>query len=174
MVASLDPSRNIKQIQNAGLGAGASGSFFFFTNDKKFIMKTMSILEVKQMLRVLAIYLEHLEQNKDNTYIAKIYGIFTISMDKFSPISVMIMENVLPNIKHSELQFTFDMKGSQINREVLKSKTSRDLLNDAPTGGKVLKDLDFLRLKELKKFINFSNKDWHTIVTNLSNDIQLL
>ena len=57
---------------------------------------------------------------------------------------------------------------------MLKSKTSRDLLNDAPTGGKVLKDLDFLRLKELKKFINFSNKDWHTIVTNLSNDIQLL
>ena len=51
-------------------------------------------------------------RNKDNTYIAKIYGIFTISMDKFSPISVMIMENVLPNIKHSELQFTFDMKGS--------------------------------------------------------------
>lgn len=47
MIDSLDPSKNIKQIQNAGLGAGASGSFFFFSNDKKFIMKTMSILEVK-------------------------------------------------------------------------------------------------------------------------------
>ena len=78
MLKSLDPSENIKQIQNAGLGAGASGSFFFFTNDKRFIMKTMSSLEVKQMLRVLANYLEHLETYKDETYIAKIYGMFTI------------------------------------------------------------------------------------------------
>lgn len=42
LINSLDPSKNIKQISNAGLGAGASGSFFFFCFDKKFIMKTMS------------------------------------------------------------------------------------------------------------------------------------
>ena len=72
----------------------------------------------------------------------------------------MIMENTLPNILHSELHYVFDMKGSQINREVLKDKTQCDLLKDAPTGGKVLKDLDFLRLKDLKKFIQFDGKDW--------------
>lgn len=79
------------------------------------------------MLRILANYLEHLETNKDNTYIAKIFGMFTITMDKFTPISVMIMENTLPNIIHSELHYTFDMKGSQINREVLKGKTKNEL-----------------------------------------------
>jgi hypothetical protein len=47
ILTSLEPSNNMKEIQSAGLGAGASGSFFFFSFDKKFIMKTMSSLEVK-------------------------------------------------------------------------------------------------------------------------------
>ncbi len=42
VLESLEPSVNIKQIQNAGLGAGASGSFFFFSSDKRFILKTMT------------------------------------------------------------------------------------------------------------------------------------
>lgn len=60
LIASLSPSVNIKQIQNAGLGAGASGSFFFFSQDKKFIMKTMSTTEVGHMQRILQTYFEHI------------------------------------------------------------------------------------------------------------------
>ena len=52
------------------------------------------------------------------------------------------------------------MKGSQINREVLKKLNVKELIRNGPTGGKVLKDLDFLRLKNLKKFINLNNDDW--------------
>ena len=37
-----------------------------------------------------------------------------------------------------------------------------------------MKDLDFLRLKEVKKFINFHNDDWSTIITNLTRDIDYL
>jgi hypothetical protein len=84
-------------------------------------------------------------------------------MDKFTPLSVMIMENGLPNILHSELHYTFDLKGSSVNREVLHKKSLTELRIDEPTGGKVLKDLDFLRLKDLKKFINFDNEDWSKI-----------
>lgn len=63
------------------------------------------------MIRILPAYLEHIENNF--SYIAKILGIYTIYMDKFTPISVMIMENGLPNIQHSELHYIFDLKGSQ-------------------------------------------------------------
>lgn len=76
MIESLNPSVNIKQIQNAGLGAGASGSFFFFSEDKKFIMKTMSTTEVGHMQRIMKTYLEHIQKN--NGVMAKILGIFTI------------------------------------------------------------------------------------------------
>ena len=56
LIESLEPSKNIKQIQGAGEGAGASGSFFFFASDKRFIMKTMSKKEIGHFLRVLPKY----------------------------------------------------------------------------------------------------------------------
>jgi 1-phosphatidylinositol-4-phosphate 5-kinase len=112
------------------LGEGASGSFFFFSEDKKFIMKTMTEAEVERMQEKLKTYLEHVL--KKNSIIAKILGIFKIKMDRFSPIFVMIMENTIPNIKNYELHYVFDMKGSQINREVLSSLPIKDL--NKPTG----------------------------------------
>ena len=87
---SLDPAENVKNIQNAGAGAGASGSFFFFASDRKFILKTMSSREVNQMLRILPSYYEHLDKNK-GTMIAKILGLFEVRIDMFEPISIMIM-----------------------------------------------------------------------------------
>jgi hypothetical protein len=52
------------------------------------------------MQRILESYLNYISTQK--SYLAKILGIFTIKMDKFSPISVLIMENTLPNIEHYE------------------------------------------------------------------------
>jgi 1-phosphatidylinositol-4-phosphate 5-kinase len=77
---SIEPSKNIKQIQNAGGGAGASGSFFFFSQDKKFLMKTMSHTEIKHMIRSLPAYLEHIDTYQ-NSLIATIYGIYSIKID---------------------------------------------------------------------------------------------
>jgi len=47
---SLDPSLNTKQIFSAGEGTGKSGSFFFFSFDKRFIIKTMNIGEKNTFL----------------------------------------------------------------------------------------------------------------------------
>ncbi len=52
----MEPSENILGIQNAGLGAGASGSFFFFSKDRRFILKTMNNKEVQHMIRMLPHY----------------------------------------------------------------------------------------------------------------------
>lgn len=66
------------------------------------------------------------------------------------------------------------MKGSQINREVLKKLNVKELIRNGPTGGKVLKDLDFLRLKNLKKFINLNNDDWTQINEYIKSDVGYL
>lgn len=100
LIASLDPSKNISSIQKSGEGAGASGSFFFFTSDKRFTMKTMSIKEINHLLRVLPQYYEHVDSFK-HSFIAKIYGIFTVRIDKFEPIHVMIMQNTMPEVPES-------------------------------------------------------------------------
>ena len=48
--ASLSPKFNLEQVFKAGEGAGKSGSFFFFSHDKKFIIKTMTDEELEEML----------------------------------------------------------------------------------------------------------------------------
>tara|TARA_B110000285_G_C15128459_1_gene621867 strand:+ start:2049 stop:2213 length:165 start_codon:yes stop_codon:yes gene_type:complete len=54
------------------------------------------------MIRILPSYYEHLDKNK-GTMIAKIYGLFEIRIDDFEPVSVMIMQNVLPSVPATEL-----------------------------------------------------------------------
>ena len=122
LTESLEPSKNIKQIQNAGEGAGASGSFFFFAADRRFIMKTMSQKEINHLLRVLPHYYEHVDTYPECT-IAKIFGIYSVTIDSFEPVHVMIMQNSMPNVPETELQYVFDMKGSSINRAELKKET---------------------------------------------------
>lgn len=39
---SLSPKYNLDMVFKAGEGAGRSGSFFFFSHDRKWIIKTMT------------------------------------------------------------------------------------------------------------------------------------
>ena len=78
------------------MGNKANGSFFFVSEDKKFIMKTMTETKVERIRNKLKTYLEHILTT--DSIMAKILGIFKIKMDRFSPIFVMIMENTMPNI----------------------------------------------------------------------------
>ena len=54
---SFNPLKNHDQVFKAGKGSGKSGSFFFLTHDKKFMIKTVSDSEVKLMLRILDDYI---------------------------------------------------------------------------------------------------------------------
>ena len=173
LIESLEPSKNIKQIQNSGEGAGASGSFFFFASDKRFIMKTMSKKEIGHFLRVLPKYYEHLDTNK-STYIARMYGIFSVKIDAFDSVHVMIMQNSLPNIPRTKLAYVFDMKGSTINREELKKVSSEELKKSPDSGGHVLKDLDYVRLKEMRRFMKMPAKLMIQMVKTINQDTKFL
>ena len=74
---SLSPALNSDRLFEAGEGAGKSGSFFFFSHDKKYLIKTMKENELQVMLRILPHYLEHHRRNPDSL-IAKIFGVFTV------------------------------------------------------------------------------------------------
>lgn len=109
---SLHPKYNEDMIFAAGEGAGRSGSFFFFSHDKRFIIKTMSKSELKLMRRILPDYVEHFK-NHPYSLIAKIFGVFTVKVASFSPVIVMLMENTLRTEKLDKL---FDLKGSWVDR----------------------------------------------------------
>ena len=50
LMKSLDPAVNAHNVFKAGEASGASGSFFFFSADKKFIVKTMTKDELNLFL----------------------------------------------------------------------------------------------------------------------------
>lgn len=77
----------------------------------------------------------------------------------------------MPDVKGTDLHYVFDMKGSQINREVLKDINKKQLESIPPTGGKVLKDLDYIRLKEMKEFMNIEQSIVKKILKQLTSDV---
>jgi hypothetical protein len=57
---SLSPKFNRDMVFKAGEGAGRSGSFFFFSHDRKFIIKTMTEQELDLFLEKLTAFKDHL------------------------------------------------------------------------------------------------------------------
>jgi len=62
---SLSIEENRRMIFNAGEGAGRSGSFFFFSYDNRFLIKTLLGPEKKIFLSILDDYIEHLKKTKN-------------------------------------------------------------------------------------------------------------
>ena len=91
---SLSPKHNRDMVFTAGEGAGRSGSFFFFSHDRKFIIKTMTKDELNLYLRLLPEFSKHFLNNK-NSLIAKIFGVFTIKTEHMKEVRVMLMENTM-------------------------------------------------------------------------------
>jgi 1-phosphatidylinositol-4-phosphate 5-kinase len=65
-------------IFSAGEGAGSSGSFFFFSNDNRFLIKTLKSNEKEILLGILKNYVEHIRKTNNKSLIARIYGLYTI------------------------------------------------------------------------------------------------
>lgn len=80
-------------IFKANQGEGASGSFFFHSKDRRFIIKTLQRNEKKILLQMLDDLITHYEKNP-NSLLARIYGMYTLKSQYFSSVDVVIMNNV--------------------------------------------------------------------------------
>mmetsp|Transcript_3020 Transcript_3020/g.4094 ORF Transcript_3020/g.4094 Transcript_3020/m.4094 type:complete len:317 (-) Transcript_3020:75-1025(-) len=140
--ASLSPKFNRKMVFKAGAGAGRSGSFFFYSHDRKFIVKTMTKPELKLFLKILPALAEH-HTNTPQSLLAKIFGVFTVKMRQAAPVHLMLMENVLRLKNKDNLKYIFDLKGSLVDRKV-KGVT------EAST---TLKDVNFLMAAKTNKHL---------------------
>jgi 1-phosphatidylinositol-4-phosphate 5-kinase len=132
---SLDILSNKEKVFMAGEGAGRSGSFFFFSNDNKLIIKTMRGSEKKVFLEMLEYYIAHIDSTENKSLLARIYGIYTIRSNRFRPIDVLVMENTAQT---QSKRYSFDLKGSLHNRRAPFRK------------GKIFKDLNMLEMQKRK------------------------
>lgn len=91
---SLNPEieNNIKRIFKAGEGMGKSGSFFFFSHDDKFLIKTMTSSDFAAFSKLFQAYFKHIKQYPESL-LARIYGVYSVQMDETDPVFLVLMGN---------------------------------------------------------------------------------
>lgn len=163
---SFDPDSNASLLKDIKESDGKSGSFFFFSYDKKFILKTITLSELNTISeKFLKSYISYLNVAFDSSIITKIYGIYSITLSNNSCITVILMQNL--NVFPSDLIFkVFDLKGSQVDRKT-KNLNKADNL-------KALKDLDFQWINDTYHISDFSKDAKEKILSSLDTDLSLL
>jgi len=70
------------------------------------------------MLSILDDLIIYFKQTNNNSLLARIYGIFTITTNVFKEIDVMIMRNTAVLLNDDSPVMMFDLKGSTANRYI--------------------------------------------------------
>ncbi|KAF5188317.1 Phosphatidylinositol 4-phosphate 5-kinase [Thalictrum thalictroides] len=113
---------------------GKSGSFFYLTNDDRYMIKTMKKSEVKVLLKMLSAYYKHV-RSFENTLVTKFFGLHCVKLNGPSQKKVRFV--IMGNLFCSEyvIHRRFDLKGSSHGRTTDKPEEEID-------GNTTLKDLD--------------------------------
>lgn len=118
---SFDLILNTAKLEEfAGPDGGKSGEFFYFSYDRKLIIKTMQWSEVVALRRRMILYGNYLANNA-TSFIAKIYGMYTFERLEMqhSKTHFLIMKNMSLGMTRQHVLRIFDMKGSEYDREVI-------------------------------------------------------
>ncbi|GER52537.1 phosphatidylinositol-4-phosphate 5-kinase family protein [Striga asiatica] len=119
---------------------GKSGSFFYLTNDDRYMIKTMKKAEVKVLLRMLNAYYNHVRAF-ENTLVTKYFGLHCVKLNG-QKVRFIIMGNLF--CSEYTIHRRYDLKGSTFGR--LTDKPESEI--DANT---TLKDLDLNFIFRLQK-----------------------
>jgi 1-phosphatidylinositol-4-phosphate 5-kinase len=139
----LDPADYLLSLTSkyilSELGSpGKSGSFFYFSRDYRFIIKTIRRSEHLFLRSVLERYWVYVRDNPQ-TLISRFYGLHRVKLPRGRKIHFVIMNNLFPS--HKDVHATYDLKGSTVGREYAEEKAREN-----PRA--VLKDLNWIRRGE--------------------------
>ncbi|KFY41404.1 hypothetical protein V494_03024 [Pseudogymnoascus sp. VKM F-4513 (FW-928)] len=162
----LDPADYLMSLTSkyilSELGSpGKSGSFFYFSRDYKYIIKTIHHAEHKLLRKILKDYYHHVEQNP-NTLLSQFYGLHRVKVPYGGKIHFVVMNNLFP--PHRDIHQTFDLKGSTIGRDY---KEDNVVNNPRAT----LKDLNWLRRNY---HLEFGPEKKNTFLEQMEHDVRLL
>mmetsp|Transcript_3452 Transcript_3452/g.2443 ORF Transcript_3452/g.2443 Transcript_3452/m.2443 type:complete len:167 (+) Transcript_3452:322-822(+) len=150
-------------VFKAGESQGKSGSFFFFSHDKKFLIKTMSTSDFKAFKKMFPMYFRAICQ-RPNSLLARIYGVYTIQKEDLEPVSLILMGNS-KNANDKMVEHVFDLKGSYVHREV-HGKTFKNTAT--------LKDVNLLNFCKEKNLLRFREQDRLQILEEMDRDVEVL
>ncbi|CAG8512693.1 7046_t:CDS:10 [Ambispora gerdemannii] len=139
---------------------GKSGSFFYFSRDYRFIIKTIHHTEHKFLRKILKEYYMHIKENP-NTLLSRFYGLHRVKLPRGSKIHFVVMNNLFP--PHRDIHEIYDLKGSTVGREYTKA--------DEQSKGAVLKDLNWTKRNRRLELGPIKRK---LFVEQLEKDVELL
>ncbi|KAI5479210.1 1-phosphatidylinositol-4-phosphate 5-kinase [Pseudohyphozyma bogoriensis] len=136
----LDPSDYLvsltaKYILSELGSPGKSGSFFYFSRDYRFIIKTIRHSEHKFLRSILKEYHEYIKENP-HTLLSRFYGLHRVKLPRGRKIHFVIMNNLLP--PHRDIHEKYDLKGSSVGRLTPEEKAQNN-----PNA--ILKDLNWIQ-----------------------------
>ncbi len=140
---------------------GKSGSFFYFSRDYKYIIKTIHHAEHKLLRKILRDYYAHIDKYP-NTLLSQFYGLHRVKIPYGRKIHFVVMNNLFP--PHRDIHQMFDLKGSTIGRDFKEEDLER---NPRAT----LKDLNWLRRNY---HFEFGPEKKRVFLDQLQNDVSLL
>ncbi|KAL8701777.1 MAG: hypothetical protein Q9201_004725 [Fulgogasparrea decipioides] len=140
---------------------GKSGSFFYFSRDYKYIIKTIHHAEHKLLRKILREYYAHIEKYP-NTLLSQFYGLHRVKIPYGRKIHFVVMNNLFP--PHRDIHQTFDLKGSTIGRDFREEDLEK---NPRAT----LKDLNWLRRNY---HFEFGPEKKQVFIDQLKRDVALL
>ncbi|KAK6938457.1 MORN motif [Dillenia turbinata] len=111
---------------------GKSGSFFYLTQDDRFMIKTVKKSEVKVLIRMLPSYYQHVCRY-ENSLVTKFYGVHCVKPVGGVKTRFIVMGNLFCSTYR--IHRRFDLKGSSYGRTTDKSEGEIDETT-------TLKDLD--------------------------------
>lgn len=132
--------KNAADVESSGMlekfTEGKSGSFFYFSNDFHYIIKTVTSEEEQFLRRISYAYYNHMKQNP-NSLIVRFFGLHKVRLaPEQRYISVVVMENIFYNRLQLKMNTIYDLKGSTVGRRALKGGRTRATYHGT------LKDLD--------------------------------
>lgn len=121
--------------------SGKSGSFFYYSANGKFILKTISKLEFKEMLKILPGYFVHIRKYP-KTLLCRYYGLHKIIFKKLkeadqstTEIYFVIMNNLFETDR--EIDVRYDLKGSLYKRDTQSTAVELCDLSTKPSLGRI-------------------------------------
>ena len=132
MCRAFAPKENQTSMAKFQEGSGKSASFFFFTENQQFVIKTLKDEELELLARkgVLEKYYNHIKANPESL-LARFYGVYTVKIKFMKPINIIIMDNIMGKYT-DQITRVYDLKGStfqRITENPNSAKTTRKDLN---------------------------------------------
>ncbi|RAL38783.1 hypothetical protein DM860_013464 [Cuscuta australis] len=148
---------------------GKSGSFFYLTQDDRFMIKTVKKSEVKVLLRMLQSYYRHVCLY-ENSLVTKFYGVHCVKPVGGVKTRFIVMGNLF--CSEYRIHRRFDLKGSSHGRSTCKAEADIDETT-------TLKDLDLnyvFRLQQTwyQELIKQIDRDCEFLVSERIMDYSLL